>query len=102
MKKRTILILLAATLALSMTACGNSKVQAKALAQSSSNMLVAYFTYAENADLPDGVDASSSASIQIWDEEITGNTGAVAHMIREATGAEVFSIQTVEKYLDSY
>lgn len=71
-------------------------------AQGSSNMLVAYFTYAENADLPDGVDASSSASIQIWNDEMTGNTGAVARMISEAAGAEVFSIQTVEKYPDSY
>lgn len=130
MKKRTISILLAATLALSMTACGNSKDQEEqsnaaaqgseeetqettdtsaeegnqnaASAQGDSNMLVAYFTYAENADLPDGVDASSSASIQIWNDEMTGNTGAVAHMISEATGADLFSIQTVEKYPDSY
>lgn len=144
MKKRTVSILLAAMLALSMTACGNDKNQEEetnAAAQetqqtetqqtetqqgeetptegdvqqteetdqtdsssqnSSSNMLVAYFTYAENANLPDGVDASSSASIQTWNDEMTGNTGAVAHMISEATGAELFSIQTVEKYPDSY
>ena len=105
MKKRTVSILLAAMLALSMTACGNSRdqeEQTNVTAQGSSNMLVAYFTYAENADLPDGVDASSSASIQTWNDEMTGNTGAVAHMISEATGAELFSIQTVEKYPDSY
>lgn len=131
MKKRTVSILLAAMLAFSMTACGNSKDQEEQTnvttqeseeadttkttdtpeeetdqndtsAQGGSNMLVAYFTYAENADLPDGVDASSSASIQTWNDEMTGNTGAVAHMISEATGAETFSIQTVEKYPDSY
>lgn len=144
MKKRTVSILLAAMLTLSMTACGNDKNQEEetnAAAQetqqtetqqgeetptegdvqqteekdqtdnssqnsssqnSSSNMLVAYFTYAENANLPDGVDTSSSASIQTWNDETTGNTGAVAHMISEATGAELFSIQTVEKYPDSY
>lgn len=131
MKKRTVSILLAAMLALSMTACGNSNAQAEQTnvtiqeneeadtqesadtsaeetsqndtsAQNGSNMLVAYFTYAENAALPDGVDASSSASIQTGNDEMTGNTGAVAHMISEAVGAEMFSIQTVEKYPDSY
>lgn len=68
----------------------------------SSNILVAYFTYAENAELPQGVDASSSASIQMWNGEVTGNTGAVAHMISDAVGGDLFSIQTVEKYPDNY
>lgn len=69
---------------------------------SGTNRLVAYFSYAENAALPDGVDASASASIQIWNGETTGNTGVVAAMIAEAAGADLFSIQTVEKYPDSY
>lgn len=67
-----------------------------------SSMLIAYFSYAENAVLPDGVDASATASIQTWNNELTGNTGVVAHMIAEATGADLFSIQTVEKYPDTY
>ena len=66
------------------------------------NLLVAYFSYAENAELPDGVDASSTASIQVWNDEITGNTGVVAAMIVDATGADLFSIETVEKYPDTY
>lgn len=66
------------------------------------NMLVAYFSYAENADLPEGVDASATASIQIWNDDLTGNTGVVAHMIAETAGADLFSIQTVEKYPDTY
>ena len=66
------------------------------------NLLVAYFSYAENAELPDGVDASSTASIQVWNDEITGNTGVVAAMIADATGADLFSIETVEKYPDTY
>lgn len=70
--------------------------------QGGANILVAYFTYAENAQLPEGTDASSSASIQTWNGEITGNTGAVANMIAEAVGGDLFSIQTVEKYPDSY
>lgn len=66
------------------------------------NMLVAYFSYAENADLPEGVDASASASIQMWNDDLTGNTGVVANMIAETAGADLFSIQTVEKYPDTY
>lgn len=67
-----------------------------------SNMLVAYFTYGENAALPEGVDASASASIQPWGDTITGNTGVVAHMIADATGGELFSIRTAEPYPDNY
>ena len=66
------------------------------------NMLVAYFSYVENADLPNGVDVSSTASIQVWNDEITGNTGVVAAMIADAAGADMFSIETVEKYPDTY
>lgn len=66
-----------------------------------SNILIAYFTYGENAALPNDVDASSSASIQIFNGEVTGNTGVMAHMIAEASGGELFSIRTVEPYPDS-
>lgn len=69
---------------------------------SDTGRLVAYFSYAENAALPDGADASASASIQGWNGETTGNTGVVAAMIAEAAGADLFSIRTVEKYPDSY
>lgn len=67
-----------------------------------SSLLVAYFSYAENAALPDDVDASASASIQPWNGALTGNTGVVADMIAQATGANLFSIQTVEQYPDTY
>lgn len=67
-----------------------------------SNILIAYFTYGENAELPDDVDASATASIQIFNGEITGNTGVMAHMIAEASGGELFSIRTVEPYPDNY
>ena len=67
-----------------------------------SSLLVAYFSYAENAALPDDVDASASASIQPWNGALTGNTGVVADMIAQATGADLFSIQTVEQYPDTY
>lgn len=64
-------------------------------------VLVAYFTYAENADLPEDVDASTSASIQPGDA-LTGNTGLVAAMIADELGADLFSIQTQERYPDTY
>ena len=67
-----------------------------------SSLLVAYFSYAENAALPDDVDASASASIQPGNGALTGNTGVVADMIAQATGADLFSIRTVEQYPDTY
>lgn len=71
-------------------------------AATQSSLLVAYFSYAENAALPDDVDASASASIQPWNGALTGNTGVVADMIAQATGADLFSIRTVEQYPDTY
>ena len=40
--------------------------------------LIVYFSYGENSELPQDVDASASASIQKWNDENTGNTGIVA------------------------
>lgn len=80
----------------------NAAEAAQENASGGSDILVAYFTYAENADLPEDVDASAGASIQVWEGDITGNTGAAAHMISETLGADLFSIQTVEKYPDNY
>lgn len=64
--------------------------------------LIVYFTYGENAPLADGVDASTSASIQYRGDDLTGNTGLVADLIAEATGGELFSILTAEQYPDNY
>lgn len=66
------------------------------------HILIAYFAYGENAPLADGVDASTSASIQYRDDKLTGNTGLVAGMIADATGGDLFSILTVEQYPGSY
>lgn len=88
------------------TGTSGEAVQASAETEASqgenSNALIAYFTYAENAELPDGVDASASASIQVADGERTGNTGMVARMIQDAIGADLFSIRTEESYPDNY
>ena len=70
--------------------------------ETSSRILVAYFTYAENAELSDNADASASASIQPWNGRLTGNTGVVADMIAQQTGGELFSIRTVKTYPSDY
>ena len=120
MKKITALIL-SVVLVFSLAACSNTQQndasdpvssEAPSLVEEStpaegtetegSNILIAYFTYGENAELPDDVDASSSASIQIFNGEVTGNTGVMAHMIAEASGGELFSIRTVEPYPNNY
>ena len=54
-------------------------------AGSDAHILIAYFTYGENANLSNGAEVSSSASIQNWNGEVTGNAGVLAHMIHDAT-----------------
>ena len=116
MRKKIIAMIITGILAVSVTACQSDGEQSSSQSQNSgqtessanveipedANILVAYFTYGENAKLPDGVDASSSASIQAWDGDTTGNTGLVAHWISDAAGGDLFSIQTEEKYPGDY
>ena len=66
------------------------------------SVLIVYFAYGENAPLADGVDASTSASIQYRGDTLTGNTGLVADMIADATNGDLFSILTAEQYPDNY
>lgn len=66
------------------------------------NPLVVYFSYFENANLPVGVDASASASIQVWNGKNTGNTGVVANIINEKVGGDIYPILVVDKYPADY
>lgn len=59
-----------------------------------SNILIAYFTAAENS----GVDAVASASYSEVNGEDKGRMQALAEMIQEATGGDLFSIRTEEVY----
>lgn len=116
MRKKIIAMIITGILAVSVTACQSDGEQSSSQSQNSgqtessanveipedANILVAYFTYGENAKMPDGVDASSSASIQAWDGDTTGNTGLAAHWISDAAGGDLFSIQTEEKYPGDY
>lgn len=58
------------------------------------NILIAYFTAGENS----GVDAVSSASYITVDGEAVGRLRAVADMIQDKTGGELFSIRTSVVY----
>lgn len=66
------------------------------------NLLVVYFSYFENANLPVGVDASASASIQVWNGKNTGNTGVVANIINEKVGGDIYPILVADKYPADY
>ncbi len=58
------------------------------------NILIAYFS----EPLPDGVDASTSASRVIVDGDLYGSVEYVATVIRETTGGDMVRIQTAQPY----
>ncbi|MDE7192879.1 MAG: flavodoxin [Oscillospiraceae bacterium] len=62
--------------------------------ESYSNILIAYFTAAENS----GVDAVASASYSTVNGEPVGRLRAIANMIQAETGGELFSIRTSVVY----
>ena len=88
----------------------------------SGKILIAYFTRLDNTDasledilqgggpygpigssLEDAdLDAITSASIQVIDGEVQGSTEAVARMIQEYTGGDLFSVRTVQDYPVDY
>ena len=56
-------------------------------------VLIAYFSWAENAVLEEGVDAMTSPSVSD-----PGNVQQLAGWIQEVTGGELFSIQVTDPY----
>ena len=71
---------------------GNGKVEDEEVGNE--NILIAYFTAAENS----GVDAIASASYSMIDGQAVGRIRAVADMIQDRVGGELFSIQTSVVY----
>lgn len=67
-------------------------------ADSSSNILIAYFTVPET----DGVDAVASASRVIENGEVVGNVEFIAQTIQDETGGDLFAIETVQQYPASH
>lgn len=114
MKKNELLMVLVMVILLLLTACGNSnqenggntndtagrrnsaaqKKESGASVGKDGKILVAYFAVAENSD----VDAISSASVSDVNGEKKGRMTALAEMIQERTGGELFSIRTSVKY----
>lgn len=66
--------------------------------QNAGKTLVVYYSLV----LPDGTDASASASRVIVDGEPYGTTEYMAKVIQEETGADLFEIQTVQEYPTEY
>ena len=114
MKKKVLNIILILAVLASLTACGDNKGTDGGSANTANNqsdssdksskagpsvskdgkVLVAYFAVAENSD----VDAVSSASVSDVDGETKGRMTALAEMIQEKTGGDLFSIKTSVKY----
>lgn len=100
--KRFVYLLLTTVFMVSLVACDNSQNQienngtptSQTIAKEGDSVLIAYFTAAENS----GVDAISSASYTTIDGTDVGRVRAVADMIKEGTGGELFSIQTETVY----
>lgn len=114
MKNKVLAIVLTMAVLASLTGCGGKKATDGGNANTANNqsdssdkssktkqsvstdgkVLVAYFAVAENSD----VDAVSSASVSDVNGETKGRMTALAEMIQEKTGGELFSIKTSVKY----
>lgn len=73
----------------------------EAAAGDGQNILIAYFTWAENTQVADpsaiDVDATTSASVLL-----PGNAAKIAGWIQERTGGDLFSIVVTEPYSSDY
>ena len=67
-----------------------------------SNILVAYFSRVGNTVWEDGVDAVTSASLNVVNGEFAGNAQLLAQMAQAATDGDLFLIQTVDTYPSDY
>ena len=67
-----------------------------------SNILVAYFSRVGNTVWEDGVDAVTSASLNVENSEFVGNAEYLARVAQEATDGDLFLIQTEETYPSDY
>lgn len=109
--KKAMFLLLACILMVSMASAGAEEAVSRA------DILIAYFTWADNTIVEDadasiqsalehyssmgdsasGVDAASSASLLV-----PGNTAIMAGYIHDVVGGDLFSIQVEEPYPDNY
>lgn len=66
------------------------------------NVLVTYFSRANEIEITDNIDAVSSASLNLENGEIIGNTEIIAQEIAAATGADIYPIITENAYPANY
>lgn len=121
--KKTIVLLVMVLLILSVTACGNSSSDestavintpdssaghvtennnAAQTVPSERKILIAYFSRVGNTDFDPSVDAVTSASLNLQDGVLAGNTEIIADLIQNAVGGERFLIETVNKFPADY
>ena len=115
--KRKVSILLALVLAISLAACGKAPADGNASSngdassaaetvseaaeqtagsepsEGGGNVLIAYFSWADNAVLADDVDAIASPSVLV-----PGNVQQLAGWVQEKTGGDLFSIRITDPY----
>lgn len=95
--KKLISTLLIAAVMLTLISCGTAtdaeSSPAAAAPVDGGEVLVAYFSWADNAILADDVDAVSSPSVIS-----PGNVQQLAGWVQEATGGDIFSIRVTEPY----
>lgn len=115
MKKLTA-ILLGAALMISLASCSNTtdnqpitERQSERVSNNSGsidtnqqdNILIAYFTWAENTHVenPESIDVDATTSASVLPP---GNTARLANWIQEYTGGDLFSIVVTEPYSSDY
>jgi flavodoxin len=69
---------------------------------STTSILIAYFSRADNIVFDPNIDAVTSASINLNGSEVSGNAELLAQMAETVTGGDIFSIETVNKYPSGY
>lgn len=80
----------------------SENVPSEAPAASGSKTLVAWFSRVGVTPFKDGVDAESSASINVRDGELVGNMQYLAEFIAGETGGDLFQIITEQEYPVTY
>lgn len=79
-----------------------SKVVAGDQIENDKKILVVYFTRVGNSNFDDDVEAVSGASLLIDGDTLVGNSQLLAQMIKDATGGDIYAIETKDKYPSTY
>lgn len=119
--KKILILLSVFAIIITMTACGNAGNEdnhsgtqptvpeitenenpSENSTEKKNTILVAYFSRVGNTEWENGVDAVASASLNIENGEYVGNAEILAKMVQEATGGDLFLIQTEKTYPSDY